>query len=195
MNKKSFGLLLAVALVLILISGGMLYRYLAPKISAKRPRPGSSTESTSTAGNNSISDPNHAPDFFALDRQGKRVRLADINRDKPVVLNFWASWCPPCTEEMPYYQKAFTTYGDRISFMMVNLGAEKDTRADAENYLKEGAYTFPVYYDIDGEAQRLYGVSSIPVSIFLKPGGVLSDFTVGGLDEESLQSYLEALLK
>ena len=106
-----------------------------------------------------------APDFTVLDADGQEVRLTDM-RGTPVVLNFWASWCPPCKSEMPDFEEASKTYEGKVAFMMVNLtDGGRETVDTAKAYIEEQGYTFPIYFDTQQEAAIGYGVVSIPTTI------------------------------
>jgi len=135
------------------------------------------------------------PDFTVYDAEGNAFRLSDF-RGKPVLLNFWASWCGPCTGEMPDLQAAFDTYGETIQFVLVNLtDGFQETVSSASAFLEEQGYTFPVYYDTDMDAARAYGVSAIPATYFIGPDGVLVASTRGALSADTLQRAIDMLLE
>ena len=88
---------------------------------------------------------NLAPNFTVYDADGKPVKLSDF-RGKPVVLNFWASWCPPCKSEMPDFQKEFEVQGSQVQFLVVNLtDGSRETVATASAYIAQQGYTFPCF--------------------------------------------------
>lgn len=116
---------------------------------------------------------NAAPDFTFYDIDGNPHTLSEFE-GKPVILNFWASWCGPCKSEMPDIEAAYQEYGDEIQFLLVNLtDGINETVEIASGYIAEQGYTFPVYYDIDPEGvnplvgAEVYKVSSIPITYFL----------------------------
>ena len=121
------------------------------------------------------------------------MKLSDFC-GKPVVLNFWASWCPPCKAEMPEFDEQYKALGDRVQFLMVNIttGDDFDT---ARAYIDQQGYAFPVYYDFSGEAAYYYQVQNIPATFFIGADGQLLANEVGMLSKERLQSYLELLLE
>ena len=134
------------------------------------------------------------PDFTMTDRDGGEVRLSDFF-GTPVVVNFWASWCPPCKGEMPHFQEAFGAYGGEIAFLMVDLtDGQRETVETAEAFLAENGYTFPAYFDTALEGAYTYGVKSIPMTLFLRADGALSAYQIGALERETLFSQLDALL-
>lgn len=135
-----------------------------------------------------------APDFTVYDAEGNIVRLSDF-RGKSVILNFWASWCGPCTSEMPDIEAAFQEYGGRIQFLMVNLtDGSQETVASASGFIKEQGYTFPVYYDTDMDAAMAYGISAIPVTYFIDEEGAVTAYYRGAMSASILQQGIEKLL-
>jgi thiol-disulfide isomerase/thioredoxin len=134
-----------------------------------------------------------APDFTVYDADGNEVRLSDFV-GKPVVLNFWASWCGPCQGEMPDFQQMYQQYGDEIQFMMVNLtDGSKETIDTASAFIENAGYTFPVYFDTASAGAAAYGVSSIPVTYFIDAEGYLVAYGRGMLSADSLQSGIDML--
>ena len=113
-SKKTF--ILAAVLVLLLAGAGLLYNKLSQGRSPGLPPVEDSASSSQE------SSPVPAPSFPLEDPEGNLLDLSDLIGDKPVVLNFWASTCPPCKEEMPDFQAAFEQYGQEIHFVMVNVG-------------------------------------------------------------------------
>ena len=108
-----------------------------------------------------------APDFTVYDIDGNNVKLSDM-LGKPVVLNFWASWCPPCKEEMPDFNNVYNEAGDETIFMMVNAtDGARETKDKGAAFISEGGYAFPVYYDLDLEAVNQYGIRALPTSVFI----------------------------
>lgn len=134
------------------------------------------------------------PDFTVYDREGNPVKLSDF-RGKPVILNFWASWCGPCTSEMPDLQAAYDIYGDQIHFLLVNLtDGSRETAESAGEFLDEQGYTFPAYFDTDMDAAGAYGVNAIPVTYLVDAEGYLVAWTQGAMSEESVQKAVNLLL-
>ena len=128
-----------------------------------------------------------APDFTVQDINGNDVKLSDL-LGKPVVLNFWASWCPPCKREMPEFNVVFEELGDDIHFMMVCMvDGARETKETGAAFIADSGYTFPIYFDIRQEASALYGVRSIPTSMFIDSGGYIITKAEGSIDEETLR--------
>ena len=133
-----------------------------------------------------------APDFTVTDSEGKKVKLSDL-RGKPVVINFWATWCRYCKEEMPEFNKAFRENPD-IQFMMVNVtDGQRETRNSAEEYLKKEGYEFPVYYDTTMVATFTYGASGLPMTVFINKKGELITYANGMLQQDGLEKGLSLI--
>ena len=165
------------------------------------PRPSSQTN-PSTEGTTSGKKPdvtedikkNTAPDFTVLDKDGNTVRLSE-KFGKPIVINFWATWCPPCKQELPDFDKLCKEYGDRVVFMMVNLtDGYRDTVDGTKRFVSGKGYTFPVYFDTKDNAASAYNVSSIPQTTFIDAKGNIYTPRIGAMNEATLRIYLNALL-
>lgn len=136
-----------------------------------------------------------APDFTVYTENGETVRLSSFE-GKPVVVNFWASWCAPCQEEMPIFQAAYEKYKDEVQFMMVNLcGYGNDSPENAANLIKTKGFTFPVFYDNDASAMQTYVGRGIPVSAFVTKEGDLAALYMGCLQEKQMEQSLAEILK
>ncbi len=135
-----------------------------------------------------------APDFTCYDDAGNAVSLSDM-RGKPVVVNFFASWCGPCKMEMPYFDECYAKYGDRVTFMMVNLCAfGNDTKENGKQMVESGGWTFPVYFDTDGEAATTYAIRAMPTTIFVSAEGELKGRHTGMMDRETLEKTVQAMI-
>ena len=126
-----------------------------------------------------------APDFTVVDADGKEVKLSDF-LGKPIVLNFWASWCHYCKEEMPDFDAASKNNPD-VAFLMVNVtDGRSETLDSAQKYIRDGGYSFPVYYDTALEAASAYGASGLPMTVFIDADGNLVTYAVGMLTADNL---------
>ena len=138
--------------------------------------------------------PQLAPDFTVYDLEGNVHKLSDF-RGKPVILNFWASWCGPCKSEMPDFDAKFAEYGENIHFLMVNLTDNyQETLDSASAYVAEQGYSFPVYYDTAMEAAAAYGVNAIPVTYFIDAEGYPVAWAQSALSAEVLQKGIDMLV-
>ena len=116
-------------------------------------------------------NPNQALDFTVQDWEGNMVKLSDFF-GKPIVLNFWASWCPPCKAELPDFDDACKKYDGEVVFLMVNMtDNQMETVEVAKDFIKTYGYDFPVYFDVDYQAAMVYGVRSIPQTYFINAEG------------------------
>lgn len=149
---------------------------------------GSAADHTHSAdGTDEALEAEPAPDFTVYTADGKAVKLSDM-KGTPVVLNFWASWCPPCKSEMPDFNAVCKEYDGKVTFMMVNLtDGESETVESARNFIHMMEYTFPVYYDTDMDASTVYGIQSIPTTFFIDAEGNLIAYASGAMDGETLK--------
>jgi len=139
------------------------------------------------------SEEKQAPDFTVEDREGNPVKLSDLF-GKPIVLNFWASWCPPCKKEMPEFEQAYKQMGEDVTFVMVDLVDGRDeTKAKGAQYIEEKGFSFPVYFDMEQEAAYAYGISSIPTTLFIDKDGFIVTGAYGMLDSERLQEGINRI--
>ena len=192
MKKQLKWFLPAIGLVVLLLAAGAIYRSLSSRYTP--PAPSVTQTQPDDGGADPTAAPADVPEFTVLDADGAENRLSD-HRGKPVVINFWATWCPYCIEELPMFDEAAKTYGDRIDFMIVDcVDAYRETERNAKAYLEENGLTFPAYFDTMGEASALFGASSIPLTVFIHPDGTVMDSYLGAMQQETLQSYLDALV-
>ena len=149
---------------------------------------------TTTVSNNQ-SEKSKAIDITLTTRTGKTIKLSSLY-GKPTVLNFWASWCPPCKGEMPDFNKVYKEVGNEVNFAMVDLvDGQRETMATGKQHIKTQGYSFPVYYDVNQEAADTYKVYSIPTTYFIdKNGNVVSQAT-GAISESALREAIAQLTK
>jgi cytochrome c biogenesis protein CcmG, thiol:disulfide interchange protein DsbE len=132
-----------------------------------------------------------APEFVLRDFAGAPIDLASL-RGKPVVLNFWASWCQPCVAEHPLLVAAARRYGGEVAF--VGVVPSEDTAAAVERFTQRFGKWGPVYHDADGRVSIAYGVFKLPETYFVSSDGRIVSKVSGPLDERSLLTNLEAVL-
>ena len=134
-----------------------------------------------------------APDFTVVDANGNPVKLSDW-KGKPVVVNFWASWCPPCKAEMPDFQAVYEELGDQVIFMIINVtDGANETLESAKKHIADNGYTFPVYFDTQLLAANAYYVSSIPMTFFVDKEGNLVTYAKGMIDAQTLRRAIRLI--
>ena len=145
---------------------------------------------TGTSGAARVSRP--ANDFtLPLFSEGE-ITLSSL-KGKPVVINFWASWCPPCREEAPILEKVWQLYRERgVTFIGVDIQDKED---DALAYIEEFDITYPNGRDSNGRVTIDYGVGGIPVTFFVDREGMIVSRWVGAINEDLLVARIEELLK
>jgi thiol-disulfide isomerase/thioredoxin len=199
MSKKIVVIVLAIGFVLLLGCAYVLYQELGQQLSADQ----LILSTQPTAPSSTPSDPNVtaptetlplAPDFVIYDEEGKEVRLSDFF-GKPIVLNFWASWCGPCKMEMPDFNDKYLEMGEEIHFLMINMtDGYRETVDIASTFIQSQGYTFPVYYDTAGNASMTYGVYSLPTTFFIDAEGHAIAQAVGAIDAETLQRGIDMIV-
>ncbi|PZC43211.1 MAG: cytochrome c biogenesis protein CcmG, thiol:disulfide interchange protein DsbE [Chloroflexi bacterium] len=131
-----------------------------------------------------------SPDFLAVGIDGDPVSLSNY-LGLPIVLNFWASWCPPCRDETPHFEKIWRLYRQKdVVVLGINV---QDTLADADEYIREFDVTFTNAIDKNGKIMVDYGVTGLPVTFFIDRDGIIIGRWVGSIGESSLQLRAEAL--
>lgn len=136
---------------------------------------------------------NLAPDFELKSIDGKSMKLSSL-RGKKVIVNMWATWCPPCRLEMPDMEKFYTkNKSEGIEILAVNLTTAEKSRNDVPAFVKAYGITFPILMDENGDVARLYAVTSIPASFIIDTQGVIREKIVGPMTYDSMKQMLGTL--
>jgi len=135
-----------------------------------------------------------APDFTAQTHDGTSVTLSDFtaNVGTPVVLNFWATWCPPCRVEMPHFEAAAQLYGDDVALLGVNQAESVETIA---TYAADHGLTYPLLVDEEMTINHLYGILNLPTTVFIDANGIVREVLVGTMSRAVLEERIEKFLE
>ena len=189
-NKKGFFTPLLV-FVVILAAAGVLYG-----MYGDTPMPDQLAVQTTPPAQEQQEQTLHAaPDFTVYDGDGNAVHLSDF-KGKPVVLNFWASWCGLCKMEMPDFETKCKELEGDVVFMMVNAtDGGRETVDTAKQFVADSGYTFPVYYDTEYSAIYAYGVNAFPTTFFIDAEGNLVAYGQGAMSGETLQTGIDMIFE
>lgn len=191
MKKKQIWILVGV-LAMVLAAAGLGYRALTANQSPldEAAKPDSSSASASEQ-----EEKPQLPEFTILDMEGNAVKSTAF-QGKPTIINFWATWCGYCKDEMPEFEKAFQKYGDQINFVMIDaVDGQRETIELGKQYVADHGYTFPVYFDTEMEAVFSCGVRGFPATLFVNADGEVLLGWPGYLDGETLNDMIESMLK
>ena len=133
---------------------------------------------------------NLAPDFILQSLNGNNVQLSSFRGKKAVVVNFWATWCPPCREEMPAFEDMFVNNKDQLEILGVNL---QESERAISNFLLEIPVTYPLLLDPDKEVKELYNVFTQPVTYFVDKEGFIVDKKFGPLTPGEIEDKFSKL--
>ena len=134
-----------------------------------------------------------APDFALEDLQGNTVRLSDF-RGKKVLVNFWASWCPPCKAEMPHLQKFYGEYQSKdVVILGVNLTAIEKHPDNAQKFAQAQQLTFPIVLDREGAVMQTYQVYAYPTTYVLDSDGVIREIFQGAMTYDMMKETVSKI--
>ncbi len=203
MKKQNLLLIVTCLFVILIVGASALYNYLDDKVQHEslvtengnhnNAEDNTNANSGNDNSGNDNSERTPAPDFTVVDLDGTEYSLSDF-QGKPVILNFWASWCGPCKSEMPDFEEMYQEYKDEIHFMFINLtDGFQETLEKASSYIQGQGYTFPVYYDTRLEAASAYNTSSIPATYFIDAEGNFVAWAQGAINKNIIQQGIEMI--
>jgi cytochrome c biogenesis protein CcmG/thiol:disulfide interchange protein DsbE len=148
------------------------------------------TPQTGPAGSVAASTPGHdAPDFVLTDLQGHTVKLSDL-RGKAVVLNFWATWCPPCKEEIPWLVDLQKRYGSQ-GLQIVGINMDDGDPKDVVKFASENSINYPVLFGQDKVSDLYGGIDYLPTTFYIDRNGVVLDRVFGQPERGEIEKNIQ----
>ena len=143
----------------------------------------------------SLGEGKPAADISLRDLAGQEVKLSDL-RGKVVLLNFWATWCPPCREEVPSMVKLNQIMAGK-QYQMLAVSIDEQGKPAVENFFKQQGVTLPAYLDPQQQAAKIYGITGVPETFIIDKQGIIQKKVIGGMDWSAPEvvSYLEGLAR
>lgn len=142
-----------------------------------------------------VKEKSPAPEVVVNSLKNVPLKLSDL-KGKVVLLNFWATWCPPCREEIPSMMKLNSAMAGK-PFQMVAISVDEGGLPAIESFFKESGFSLPAYIDPDGKATKTYGITGVPETFIIDKNGILVKKVIGTLAWDSAESisFLEGLMK
>jgi peroxiredoxin len=190
LNKKN--LMIVIALI-GLIGWGIYDTSLS---SSNKTEKGSEVEEVATTSKDleiGLQEGNKAPNFGLKTLNGQEVKLSDMV-GKKVILNFWATWCPPCKAEMPHMQEFYEEQkNNQVTILAVNLTTSEKSSDNIGSFVKDYGLTFPIVLDSEGQVGQTYQAVTIPTSYIIDTKGVIQKKIVGPMDKEMMTELLQSV--
>ncbi|MFD0958903.1 TlpA family protein disulfide reductase [Paenibacillus chungangensis] len=134
-----------------------------------------------------------APDFQLQDTSGQSVQLSDY-RGQKIILNFWATWCPPCRAEMPHMEKVYNEHEDAV-VLGVNLTHTEKNSGDIDAFVQDFGLTFPIVFDSEGDVSDIYRVTAYPTTYMIDQNGIIHEIYMGAINEEIMNRSLATMAR
>ncbi len=131
-----------------------------------------------------------APDVALPTFDGEQLRLSEL-QGRPLVLNFWASWCAPCVAEMPAFEQVHQELGDQVTFVGIN---QRDQPEQAARLARDVGVTYTLAQDAEGRSFDAFGAFGMPTTVFIQADGTVVEIVTGQLDEQLLTENIETHL-
>lgn len=198
MDKKKTLIIIVLALVVLIAGASALYSRLgenwAPEqLAVAETEPPQATETAQSQEAQTEPPKVQAPDFTVYDADGNGVKLSDYF-GKPIVVNFWASWCGPCKMEMPDFNVKSQELEGEVQFLMINMtDGSRETVETASAFIEAQGYTFPVFFDTTSEAAYTYGAYSLPTTFFIDADGNAIAQATGAISADTLQRGIDMI--
>lgn len=191
MPKKIIGLLVLAVMIAIVVIGAVKNN-MADSEALDSMALGSDVDFLPT--DEGLAKGEKAPDFQLTTLDGDEVKLSDY-QGKKVLLNFWATWCPPCRAEMPHMQTYYEEQAkdENVVILAVNLTTEDKGLGKIEDFVEEFELEFPIPMDENGDVGALYQAVSIPTSYAIDTEGRIQNKVVGPMDETMMEQLIEEL--
>ncbi|WEK55500.1 MAG: TlpA disulfide reductase family protein [Candidatus Cohnella colombiensis] len=177
---------IAIMAILLLITWG-IYDYMKDRSDAS-----DFNQQQQTSNKVGIKKSNEAPEFELLSLDNQPMKLSEF-RGKKVILNFWATWCPPCRAEMPHMEKFNNEYKEDAVVLAVNLTNTEKKRSDVTEFLEQFNVDFPVVMDGEGHVASTYQVIAYPTSYIIDSQGIIREIYQGAVNYEVLKKAIERI--
>jgi peroxiredoxin len=190
MKKKMFGLIIVAILISIMIVGFVKGNVDTEESFSSEQKGVDLLDVTSEEG---LTKGDLAPDFTLTTLDGKKVQLSEL-KGKKVIVNFWATWCPPCKAEMPHMQNFYEDFSDEenVEILAVNLTSE-DKEESVQNFVQDYGLTFPIPMDTKGVVGETFQAITIPTSYMIDTKGRIQNKVVGPMDENMIKDFVSNL--
>lgn len=178
--------------VFVLMIGWTLYQTLADSSSDNAGNPEEESLSSIPEEEIGLEQGEYAPDFTLQNMEGESVSLSDYRGEKKVMLNFWATWCPPCRAEMPDMQKVYENRDDMV-ILAINLTETETGVATVKQFQNEFGLTFPILLDLDVSVASRFDIKPVPTSFLIDSTGKIEHVSLGPMNEETMVHHFDQM--